>query len=262
MIVFSIDLHPEDGYVQNEKINAACVKRNRELFGNNYKIFTPEDKIVQEAYDFFGRDLVNNRPYKSFETDLIRIYILWKEESAWYIDADVFIQRKVNLSLLDKRYGNINSWHSFFSATNGGCKEGREYWGDIAKKIKQDLIEYGDCKEKYDGYYYHKFNMRVEEIPEILIYHFEKVCLFYKKDYFVYLPEDIIRKVKAKDKYLFISLNPDYNMPYFMPDTMPLFKEIWKDTQDFKEYVKSIPKQLNLEERKHEHLFMPTLQKS
>ena len=262
MIVFSIDLHPEDGYVQNEKINAACVKRNRELFGNNYKIFTPEDKIVQEAYDFFGRDLVNNRPHKSFETDLIRTYILWKEESAWYIDADVFVQRKVNLSLLYKRYGNVNSWYSFFSATNGECEEGREYWGDIAKKIKQDLIEYGDCEKKYDGYYYHKFNMRVEKIPEILIYHFEKVCLFYKKDYFVYLPEDIIRKVKAKDKYLFISLNPDYNSPYFMPDTLPLFKEIWKDTQDFKEYVKSVPKQLNLEERKHEHLFMPTLQKS
>ena len=263
MIVFSIDLHPEDGYVQNEKVNAACVKRNREFFGNDYKIFTPEDKIVQEAYDFFGRDLVNNRPHKSFETDLIRVYILWKEESAWYIDADVFIQKKVDLSLLDKRYGNINSWGSFFSATNGGCEKGRKYWGEIAKKIKKDLIENGDSIEKFDGYYYRKFNMKVEVIPEILIYHFEKVCLFYKKDCFVYLPDELMKKRKIRRKdYLFISVNPDINETYSMPDEMPLFKEIWKDTKDFKEYVKNVPKQLSLKERKQEHLFMPILQKS
>lgn len=262
MIVFSIDLHPEDGYVRNEKVNSVCIKRNEDFFGSNYKIFTPEDKIVQDAYDFFGKDLINNRPYKSFETDLIRIYILWKLESAWYIDADVFIQKKVNLSLLYKKYGNINCWNSFFSASNGGCEEGREYWGELAKKIKQDLEETGDCVEKYDGYYYHKFNMRTEEVPEILIYHFEKFCLFYKKDYFVYLPNELIKKVKAKEGYLFISINPDMNTAYFMPDEMPLFKEIWKDVDELKEYIKNVPKQLNLEERKQEHLFMPTLQKS
>ena len=44
------------------KLISACIKRDKELFKDNFKIFTPDDELVKEAYSFFGKEIIDKQP--------------------------------------------------------------------------------------------------------------------------------------------------------------------------------------------------------
>lgn len=241
MIVFSVDLRPGDGYLKNDQVNKSCIKRNKLLFGNQYKIFTPNDSLVKEAIAFYGEKILNNRPAESYKCDLIRLYLLWKLEEAWYIDADVFVQ-KADIEKIKNNYGCLNCVYAFFSATNGGCQEGREYWGNICKEIKKDLETGEDGFNKRDGYYYEKLNLKTVNIQEIIIFHYEKWIITCghnnKRKKFIYL-KDVSSplNVKNDEDLRFVFLNPSYEILYDCPNNIPAFKEIWETEKDVKKYI-------------------------
>lgn len=249
MIIFSLDLHPEDGYLNN-KIEAACTKRNKELFKEKYKIFTPEDKIVQDAYDFFGKDLINNRPYKSMETDLVRCYILWKLPEAWYVDADVYFLNAKDINKVLGKVGGIKSGNCLYSASNGGIEKGMQFWGEIAKKIKEDLIKNGDHAKKFDFYFCDKFNIPDNYISEeyINIFHFEKYLLF-RRDHNIKVGDQTFSRIIFYEKtnrlkssglregIFFAITNPDPYTFYCGLDTIPVVDGIWKSIEEFQEFA-------------------------
>lgn len=250
MLVFTIDLFPENKYMKN-KLTSACIKRDKELFKNNFKIFTPDDKLVKEAYSFFGKEVVDKRSYATLMADLIRIYILWKLPDALYVDADVFIQ-KIDLSLLKNKIGTINYWRSFACLSNGGTEEGQNYWKNISEKIKKDLIEDGEEPEKgivkLDRYYCEMLNIKTIFIEELKMVHFERYILLSKIDFterkFLFVNYEteiynILKNLKKNEKnnISIVVLEPDFESYYSYPFEIPMFKNIWENQEDFKKYI-------------------------
>ena len=270
MLVFTIDLFPENGYMKN-KLISACIKRDKELFKDNFKIFTPDDELVKEAYSFFGKEIIDKRPCVTLAADLIRIYILWKLPDALYIDADVFIQ-KIDLNLLKNKYGTINVYANFGMLCNGGTKEGQCYWGDIAGKIKKDLIENGEELEKSilkgDEYYCKLFNINIILEKEIKTTHLTLWCLlvknmsgriFEEKKIFFVSNEicKALKRVKKVSDIFMVVLNPSLDDNYNYPFEIPMFKDIWKDKKDFKEYIlEETPKRVPEESMRTKLIFV------
>lgn len=248
MLVFTIDLFPGNKYMEN-KLVSACIKRDKELFKNNFKIFTPNDKLVKEAYSFFGKEVVDKRAYATLMADLIRIYILWKLPDALYVDADIFIQ-KIDLKLLKNRIGTINCGNSFACLSNGGTEEGQNYWKDISEKIKKDLIEDGEEPEKgivkLDRYYCKMLSIKTIFMKELNILHFERYILLSKIDFaerkFLFVNNkmyNILKKLKknGKNNVSIVVLEPDFECYYNYPFEIPLFKNIWENREDFEKYI-------------------------
>ena len=260
MLVFTIDLFPGNGYMEN-KLISACIKRDKELFKDNFKIFTPDDELVKEAYSFFGKEIIDKRPCATLVADLIRIYILQKLPDALYIDADVFIQ-KIDLNLLKNKFGTINVYANFGVLYNGGTKKGQHYWRYITEKIKKDLIENGEEQEKgifkMDEYYCKLFNINIIIEKDIKMVHFTRWCLlaknmfgriFEEKKIFFVSNEiyNALRRTEKVSDIFMVILNPNFDEHYNYPLEIPMFKDIWKDKKDFKEYIleeapKIIPK--------------------
>lgn len=247
MLVFTIDLFPENKYMEN-KLTSACIKRDKELFKNNFKIFTPNDELVKEAYLFFGKEIIDKRPHATLMADLIRIYILWKLPDALYVDADIFIQ-KINLNLLKNKIGTINCWESFACLSNGGTEEGQNYWKNISEKIKKDLTENGEELEngiiKLDKYYCKMFNIKIITIEELKMLHFERYTLLSKIDLaerrFLFVNNEMYNILKNFKKInnntSMVVLEPDFECYYNYPFEIPLFKSIWENKEDFKKYI-------------------------
>lgn len=176
MTIFTIDTDPEQKFLKNDSVSKVCLERLKDLIKDTdieFKIFTPEDEIVDEClkkYSNYVRHIKNEvgPGYEPFLADLIRIYILSKNKNYLYVDSDIYFQ---NLNILKyfKEEPVAFFPYSFCGLWSGEHPEGFQIILDRFYKDVNDggyqytLKKFGKIREEdylSDGYawLYSKFN--------------------------------------------------------------------------------------------------------
>lgn len=99
IIPFTVDMHPDDGFMENDELCKMCIESWKDYFGDKVKIYTPDDDIVKEAlkdpdvseYITILKEVYKKNYYKALESDVIRLYILSHKKNHLYFDSDVFL---------------------------------------------------------------------------------------------------------------------------------------------------------------------------
>lgn len=156
--VFTVIMNPEKEIT--DPIVKRCLERDRELF-SSFRIYTPEDGIVQEALGYFKEyidyitALFPGENLTRWISDMVRLYILYK--STWrtlYLDWDIYIRSTDELAKTCRSSRNWtagSNWYAVWS--NGGEEKIRNLVNYFTKRLPDCTRKLLECvKERREKY--------------------------------------------------------------------------------------------------------------